>query len=52
MTVARTSQVVVEVLRTSTAVNARVSQIAVEVLRPNVAAAPVTVARPQVFVCT
>lgn len=35
MTVARTSQVVVEVLRTNAAPVARVSQIVVEVLRPN-----------------
>lgn len=39
MTVARTSQVVVEVLRTNTAPVVRTSQIVVEVLRPNVAAA-------------
>ena len=35
MTVARVSQVAVEVLRTSTAVKARVSQLPVEVLRIN-----------------
>ena len=35
MTVARTSQVVVEVLRTNTGVVARTSQVPVEVLRIN-----------------
>lgn len=35
MTVARTSQVVVEALRTNLAVKARTSQVAVEVLRIN-----------------
>ena len=35
MTVARTSQVVVEVLRTNTGVKTRVSQVPVEVLRIN-----------------
>ncbi len=35
MTVARLSQLAVEVLRTNTAVKARASQLAVEVLRTN-----------------
>jgi hypothetical protein len=35
MTVARTSQVVAEVLRTSTAVNVRTSQVVAEVIRTN-----------------
>lgn len=38
MTVARTSQIAAEVIRTNLAVNARTSQIAVEVLRTNTAA--------------
>jgi hypothetical protein len=45
MTVARTSQVVVEVLRTNTAVVARTSQVVIEVIRPNAAA---SAARPVV----
>ena len=50
MTVARTSQVVVEVVRTNTAVVARESQVAVEVVRPN--SAVVDTQRPQVIICT
>jgi hypothetical protein len=49
MTVARTSQVVVEVLRINTAPVVRVSQVVVEVLRPNVAMAAAH--PPVIFVC-
>jgi len=46
MTQALLSQVVVEVIRLPTAVNARVSQIVIEVIRPNVALAPVPTGDP------
>jgi hypothetical protein len=58
MTVARVSQVAVEVLRTNTAVKARVSQVAVEVLRINTGTAirvsqmAVEVLRPNAEVIT
>lgn len=51
MTVARTSQVVVEVVRINTGTVIRASQVAVEVVRPNVAEATST-QRPVVCVCT
>lgn len=52
MTVARASQVVVEVLRTNTAVKVQASQTVVEVLRQNNAEVAISTAQPIVIVCT
>lgn len=52
MTVARASQVVIEVPRLNTANKIRVSQVVVEVVRPNVADAPPNTQKPVVCVIT
>jgi hypothetical protein len=52
MTVARTSQVVAEVVRLNTANNIRLSQVVLEVVRPNAPDAPPNTQRPVVIICT